>query len=179
MQMSARTGQGFEELLEQLAQRGEFGRRILQLDYDIYAAGEAELGWLNSSMHLTSDTPFSLDEILLQVVLKLANELRQESAEVAHLKVIGMSGGSHGVANAISNELTPELSLQSDCHPVDADLIVNARVAIDPDVLQTKVQAVVSGVCVSQQVKAEFRQTQSFRPGRPVPTHRYSEPVAD
>ena len=179
VQMSARTGQALETLLEQLAQHGEFGRRNLELDYDIYAAGEAELGWLNSSMSLTSETSFALDEILLQVVVELAGELRQESAEVAHLKVIGMSDGSHGVANAISNELAPELSLQSDCHALDADLIVNARVAIDPEVLQARVQEAVSGVCSKRQIKVDFRQTQSFRPGRPVPTHRYSEPVAD
>ena len=179
VQMSARTGEGFDGLLDQLQQRGSFGRRILQLDYDIYAAGEAELGWLNSSMELTSPNPFSLDELLLEMVSHLLESLRSRSAEVAHLKVIGLADGSHGVANAISNELTPELSLRSDCRPSRANVIVNARVAIDPEVLQSMVQATVSAVCATRQVDVAWRQTQSFRPGRPVPTHRYSEPVAD
>ena len=40
--------------MEVLDQQGQFGRRILELDYDVYAAGEAELGWLNSSLRVTA-----------------------------------------------------------------------------------------------------------------------------
>ena len=49
LRISARTGEGFEGLTEFLAQDGDFGRRVLDIDYDTYAEGEAELGWLNSS----------------------------------------------------------------------------------------------------------------------------------
>src|SRR5262249_16840451 len=64
LRMSAKTGEGFEALTELLDQDGNFGRRILDIDYDIYAEGEAELGWLNSSMTMTSSVPFDLDAVL-------------------------------------------------------------------------------------------------------------------
>ena len=48
--LSAKTGEGFSALTEFLDLEGHFGRRILDIDYDIYAEGEAELGWLNSSL---------------------------------------------------------------------------------------------------------------------------------
>ena len=47
MRMSAKCGIGFEALCEFLDQQGSFGQRIMDVDYDICAEGEAELGWLN------------------------------------------------------------------------------------------------------------------------------------
>src|SRR5207302_7058768 len=64
LKVSARTGAGFEALTALLDQEGAFGRRILDIDYDTYAAGEAELGWLNSSVHLTAEQPFDLDGLV-------------------------------------------------------------------------------------------------------------------
>ena len=55
LRVSAKTGQGFDALTELLDQDGAFGRKILDIDYDTYAEGEAELGWLNASVRLTAD----------------------------------------------------------------------------------------------------------------------------
>ena len=103
LKMSAKTGKGFEALTELLDQRGNFGRKILNIDYDVYAEGEAELGWLNSSMTVTAPKPFDLDALLLEVISRLQTSLRAQGAEVAHLKAIGMHDLSFGVANLVSS----------------------------------------------------------------------------
>jgi hypothetical protein len=177
VRVSAKTGDGFTALAEFLDQRGPFGRRILELDYDIYAEGEAELGWLNSSLVFTAPTPFSLDEVLLEIVARLRDALASVGAETAHLKTIGLWEGFYGVANLVSSESEPELSLPSNCRANTANLIVNARVAIDPQSLEGHVRHAVASVCASRGGSADFRQTQSFRPGRPVPTHRFAAAV--
>jgi G3E family GTPase len=176
LRMSAKTGQNFATLLEMLEQQGQFGRRILELDYDIYAEGEAELGWLNCSLRVTAPQAFSLDALLVDVVDRLRTVLAEQHAETAHLKTIGLSEGSHGVANLISSDAPAELSLASDCRTRAADLIVNARVAIDPETLEADVRRVLAEAAAEIGGQAELRQTQSFRPGRPVPTHRFSSP---
>lgn len=173
LRVSARTGAGFEPLIELLDQRGEFGRRILDIDYDTYAEGEAELGWLNSSVRVTAPAEFSLDGLLLDIVTSLRDALAESGAEPAHLKTIGLWEGFYGVANLISSDTPPELSLPSNCSVQECDLVVNARVACDPDVLREQVERVVRQVCAEHIATPEFRQTQSFRPGRPVPTHRF------
>lgn len=173
LRVSARTGEGFDAMFELLGQEGDFGRRVLDIDYDIYAEGEAELGWLNASMKLTAPEKFSLDELLLEVVTRLKETLAEEQAETAHLKTIGLWEGFFGVANLISSDTKPELSLPSNCEVQDIELIVNARVACDPVILDQQVKAVIEDVCASRNATVEFRQSQSFRPGRPVPTHRY------
>ena len=176
LRISAKSGDGFEALTQLLEQSGDFGRRVLDIDYDTYAEGEAELGWLNSSMHVKADEKFSLDDLLLDIVTRLKQRLGESNSETAHLKTIGLWEGFFGVANLVSSESEPELSLPSNCEVDDVDVIVNARVACDPADLEVWVHDVVKAACEAKSATVEFRQTQSFRPGRPVPTHRFPEP---
>jgi G3E family GTPase len=177
LRISAKTGQGFDAFTALLDQEGNFGKKLLDIDYDIYAEGEAELGWLNSSVHLNAAQPFVLDEVLLEVVRKLHAALKQHHGEVAHLKVIGLGQTAFGVANLVSSGTQPELSLPARGTEREVDLIVNARVALDPELLDREVQQVVQAVCQGHGIQADFRKTQFLRPGRPTPTHRYSLPV--
>jgi G3E family GTPase len=173
LRISARTGSGFDALTELLDQEGDFGRRVLDIDYETYAEGEAELGWLNSSLRIAATTTFSLDDLLLRIVSHLRDALAREGAETAHLKTIGLWEGFFGVANLISSDTEPELSLPSNCQVQEADIIVNARVACDPVLLESLVKSTLADVSADLSAATQFRQTQSFRPGRPVPTHRY------
>lgn len=177
VRMSARTGEGLDQLTEFLALEGDFGRKILDIDYDVYAAGEAELGWLNSSLTVSHPDEFALDEFLLETVCNLQTQLCSAGFEPAHLKTIGLWEGFFGVANLISSDTTAELSLPSNCRVRQAEVIVNARVACDPQLLEQFVSDAVLNVAEAMGVTAAFRQTQRFRPGRPVPTHRFAEPV--
>lgn len=174
LRVSARSGDGFDALTELLDQRGDFGRKVLDIDYDIYAEGEAELGWLNSSMSVTASQSFALDDLLLEIVERLSDRLSVAGFEAAHLKTIGLWEGFFGVANLISSDTVPELSLPSNCEVKEVDVIVNARVACDPVELQSLVTTVVTEACQARGATVEFRQTQSFRPGRPQPTHRFA-----
>jgi G3E family GTPase len=173
IRMSAKTGQGFAGFCEFLDQRGEFGRRLMDVDYDVYAEGEAELGWLNSQIVFASPTAFDLDELLLNVLRQLRDELIRIPAEAAHLKIIGLCDGAHAVANLVSNSTEPALSLPSSHRTEQANVVVNARVAIDPEKLADLVRQSVQieGSLINSVV--HINTLQSFRPGRPIPTHRF------
>ena len=174
LRLSAKTGQGFDALTHLLDQEGSFGSKILNIDYDTYAEGEAEMGWLNSSVHVSAAKPFSLDGLLQDIILRLQAKLE---GEVAHLKVIGLGSGSFGVANLVSSSSQPELSLPSHGEENEADVIVNARVAMDPDALEVRMREAVAAACAARGVQPDFRKSQSLRPGRPTPTHRYANAV--
>jgi len=178
LRTSAKTGDGFEALVEFLDQRGRFGQRLMDVDYDTYAIGEAELGWLNSSLSVKSSKAFGLDELLLDIISRLQSSLAEIDAEPAHLKAIGMADGLYGVANLVSSFSPPELSLPSKGQVREAELVVNARVATAPETLTEHVESAVHAACAARGAAAIFHQTQSFRPGRPVPTHRILEGVA-
>lgn len=170
---SATVGTGFDEIVEFLEQQGEFGQKILDIDYDVYAEGEAELGWLNCSVRATAEVPFDLDEILLSIIDRIRLRLAEQGAETAHLKAIGLWEGFFGVANLISSDAETQLSLPSGQQAQTADVIVNARVACDPETLQQIVTGTLDELATEKGITLEYRQTRSFRPGRPVPTHRY------
>lgn len=172
IRMSAKTGEGFEAYIEYIQQQGNFGTRVMEVDYDVYAEGEAELGWLNSQFKFKSADSVDMDRLLLDLVKRLHERLAEEDAEVAHLKAIGMSDGNYAVANSVSSFTAPELSLPSNCTMNSADIVVNARVATGPERLEQLVREQIEATCQEFSAEAIVDTMQSFRPGRPVPTHR-------
>lgn len=172
VRMSAKSREGFEGLCDFLEQKGMFGQRVMEVDYDIYAEGEAELGWLNCQAQLRSERPVDLDQFLMKLLARIHQELCGISAEVAHLKVIGMAEGVYAVANLVSNESVPVLSLPANWSGTHADLVVNARVALAPDQLESIVRAAISAEASAHAAVVDVLALQCFRPGRPVPTHR-------
>lgn len=178
LRMSAKTGEGFAAFCEFLEQRGDFGQRVMDVDYDIYAEGEAELGWLNSQIRVTAASAgggFELDDLLLDIIRRLRTEFSTIGAETAHLKTIGLWEGFYGVANLVSSFTEPELSLPSNCRVSQASVVVNARVATDPTELERLVREVVHAACAALPAESQIDTLQCFRPGRPVPTHRILE----
>lgn len=172
---SAKSGDGFTRLVETLEQRGQFGRRVMEVDYDVYAEGEAELGWLNSQVFVQSTGEFELDTFLMDLIARLHGRLLTSSAEAAHLKVIGLCEGSYAVANLVSNATGPELSLASNSRTPSANVVVNARVATDPAELEKIVREELAATSAELRLTHNVVSLQSFRPGRPVPTHRIVE----
>ena len=174
LRISARTGEGFDDVISLLEpdSMGISGNHILSIDYDRYAEGEAELGWLNCSAKVTADKAFSLDDLVLDITRRIGTAMAEGNNEVAHVKTIGQFDISHSVANIVSNEDTAELSLRTDCQTQTAELVVNARVATDPELIRECVQSALSNAANRISGTLTIGRIQSFRPGRPVPTHR-------
>lgn len=171
---SGTTGEGFDELRQLLSQASIATTQFMDVDYDIYAEGEAELGWLNCQVHATSlpGKKLSLDTLVLRLVSTLKNSLQTANGEAAHLKVLGQSGELMAIANLVSSDVDAELSLASEIETRQADLIVNARVAIAPELLERVVGEAVEQVAAELGITATITNMQRFRPGRPTPTHR-------
>ena len=172
--ISARTGEGFDRLMDLLDGPGQVAGRILDLDYDRYARGEAELGWLNCRVKvISSPEQFSLDDLLHEVATTLGGSLRVSTAEIAHLKISGRSGPYLALVNVVDRRQPGELSISSGAQVRDAELTINARVAIDPADLERQVVAAVLTACQTRRVQPEIEALRSLRPGRPVPVHRF------
>ena len=174
--VSARDGGGFDELVDHLIHDARSTTAAMEVDYDTYSDGEAELGWLNGRAHVSSskqsgDT-FLVDDLLLRVVQRAQAALHDADAEPVHLKVLGMSDGATGIANLVSSAATAELSIASGAVASSADLVINARVASAPDTLSRVIEQVISDTADEFGLCVEFADVQSFRPERPVPTHR-------
>ncbi len=171
--LSAREGIGFEDLVEALEAEPIARPGMMEMDYEIYAEGEAELGWLNCQVKAMSpDAPFALDDVVLAFVRDIGGKLSERGAEVAHLKVLGQTLENSSVANMVSSDGIAEVSLASEINTEAAELLVNARVATAPETLAEIVNSVAAELNTSLGVEFKIGEMQSFRPGKPEPTHR-------
>ncbi|MEO2049671.1 MAG: GTP-binding protein [Pirellulales bacterium] len=177
--LSSLTGEGYEQLVHALAETPSPSQIALTIDYDTYAQGEAELGWLNATVELTacdSKTPptsWDLDACLQQLANGLRDSLLQSRLEPGHVKLLVSSGSHVAMAHWVASHEPVEFSLRSEAHVTDAQLLINARVAGDPDVLTQIVQQLLASWARSCQLVCTISHLEHLRPGRPVPVHRW------
>lgn len=170
--LSAREGIGVDRLVDEAEKEPRLRNEMMDMDYVVYAEGEAELGWLNCQVTAQSEDKFDLDRLVTSFVTSIGELLVGEGAEVAHLKIMGQTLHDSAVANLVGSTVDAELSLASEIQTQSADLLVNARVAASPEQLERIVRT-VTGLLESQfGVSLTVGQMQSFRPGKPEPTHR-------
>ena len=169
---SAREGTGFDKLIAAANAIPVKRDRMMDVDYKTYAEGEAELGWLNCQVSATSEVGFDLDDLVLKMVQGIGRELEATGCEVAHLKVLGQTMSDAAVANLVGSSVESELSLASEIKTQSADLLVNARVASSPENLTVIVNQVALQLAVELSIALVVGKMQSFRPGKPEPTHR-------
>ncbi len=176
MAVSAVTGQGIDEWLDQVTTRTDAGKRLLDIDYDRYAHGEAVLGWLNGMVMLHAQQPADWDQLLQALVSDLKAALVREALAVGHVKIIAENGNDYAIANITGAERT--LTIRSGAGAsTDVRLIVNARVECSPEHLDQLVRdALVS--TIGGRYTDEVTAWRYLQPGRPNPTHRFEEIVA-
>ncbi len=179
--VSAREGTGLGEWFDQLKTGSQQSGRTMDIDYKLYAEGEALLGWLNATVQLKSAHPFDGNTWIEDLAAAIQDQLSTENGEIAHLKMTlnperGL--GEIAVINLVRNDLIPELSQTLPVAIHGAQLVINLRAEMDPDTLKaTLVQALATAIRTHPQVKADLEHVEHFRPGKPEPTHRMSAPV--
>ena len=170
--VSPKTGLGVNDVVNLIDAPIAPGRRILEIDYDTYADGEAELGWVNLSVVANSSPAIDLDMFASQIVRSIAGEIIQDPAnQIAHLKASVLAADTQAVANVVSNDSPVEVGLASQRSVAGRiQVIVNARVAMDPERLEEICLRQVRAA--TQEMEVDSLQSRALRPGRPEPTHR-------
>ena len=172
--LSARDGDGMSDLIAALSRDPRKRIGHMEVDYQTYGEGEAELGWMNCQVTVAaSDEPFELDRLVELVVKRVGDELSEAGCEVAHLKVLGQTLQSTAVANQVSSDGAAELSLASEVKAEAADVLVNARVAASPEQLENAIANACKLLAVELDINLQIGGMQSFRPAKPEPTHRH------
>ncbi|HYG75728.1 MAG TPA: GTP-binding protein [Planctomycetota bacterium] len=174
--VSAITGDGIDAWLELIQQDRPAGTRIAEIDYDTYADGEAVLGWLNASVKLRSQAPVEWRGFAFNLLRAFKDEFSALKAEVAHVKLSLNAPGTGLVGNLTSSRGMPFVLVQGKKGEPTAEalLIVNARVHITPEQLRPVVEKVISACGI----EARIETLECFSPGRPKPTHRFKDVVA-
>ena len=174
---SSREGSGLDSWFNLLETGEQSALATMKVDYDIYADGEALLGWYNATAMLAAPSGFDADAVLTQLAGEIQTRLKAQDAEVAHLKMTfspdDSLAGEIGAVNLVRNDFVPELSLKLQDSSTSGQLIINLRAENAPDALAEIVRESLAAVESSfPPLTATIEHIEHFRPGRPTPTHR-------
>ena len=178
--VSARNGTNLDEWFARITGEEQVAPTAMEVDYQVYAEGEALLGWLNATVKLSASQAFDADLFLKELAGKIQARLKIEQAHVAHLKMTlspdGSLTGNIAAVNLVRDDFVPELSFHLDEPMTSGELIINLRAEAPPDVLGAVVR---DGLAVAAMdfptLKATLDHLEHFRPGKPTPTHRMQQ----
>jgi Ni2+-binding GTPase involved in maturation of urease and hydrogenase len=102
LEISALKDQGVIQWIEAVSSVPSGGNKILDVDYDTYALGEAELGWLNTSISLIAREKTNWEAFALDLIRRIQSELASRSAEIGHLKLLLADSTGQIIANVTS-----------------------------------------------------------------------------
>jgi G3E family GTPase len=177
LEMSALNDRGVAEWLDTILKFPAAGNKILDVDYDMYASGEAELGWLNASGSITPHEETDWDSFARNLIGRIHSELADKKAEIGHLKLFLSNVTGSIIANATSINEKPEIrgTIMTGTEP--ASLTINARAHMEPEMLKSIVESSITAVAGSAIELSEFSLS-SLKPAYPRPTHRVNKVVA-
>jgi hypothetical protein len=146
-----------------------------ELDYGIYAEGEAMLGWFNATVRVCGAAPFSGNRLLAELALSIQRRLASGGAEIAHLKMTltpEEDVTDIGVINLVRGDAAPFMAHSLSADLESGELIINLRAEGDPDLLS---EIVTRAIRESGGIEATVEHSEHFRPAKPVPTYRMAE----
>jgi Ni2+-binding GTPase involved in maturation of urease and hydrogenase len=174
--VSAKTGKGIDEWLDAVTTRTDAGKRIAEVDYDVYAEGEAVLGWLNATIMLRGETT-NWNLFAENFLSGLSQRLDSMDASVGHVKLMVEAGDSFLIGNLTGRGDT--LSIRGlAVTGSEARLILNVRVQMSPEALEAIVREMIDLTCQGR-ITATSVAWRCLSPGRPNPTHRYGHVFAN
>jgi Ni2+-binding GTPase involved in maturation of urease and hydrogenase len=177
--VSPREGIGLEPWFAKIASEEQAAGAAMEVDYAIYADGEALLGWLNCTVQLAAAEAFDGNSFLRELAGQVQQRLRASQAEVAHLKMtLSPDSGQWdiGVVNLVRNDFLPELAMALTQPVRGGRLIINLRAEAAPDVLGLVVHdALAAAARKFATLRAMMEGLEQFCPGKPMPTHRFEK----
>jgi G3E family GTPase len=171
--ISAKTGDKLETWLVSVLEDKKAGMRIVDVDYDRYAEGEAVLGWLNAVISLESNgSKIEWAKYGLNLMNQLHEAFQKSHSEIGHVKLMIETGEQECTANL--TRLGGDISLQGskDLSGMRARCILNARIQISPPELEKIVRNAIASA--EDNLSSTIQSMKCLMPGRPKPTHRYA-----
>ena len=170
-EVSCNTGEGLAEWFGAILSSSLGHAPAMSVDYDVYADGEALLGWLNTTARLSAPTAIDGNAFLIKLSQTLRGQLEKLNIEVAHLKMtLTPDEGPDLAALSITRtESQPMLTHSLKDSLSNGEISINLRAEADPEILKGVVAKSLGDLAG---VKVVPGPVNAFRPGRPNPTHR-------
>jgi CobW/HypB/UreG, nucleotide-binding domain len=148
------------QTLEQLSPQSDT-LPSLNIDYDLYGAGEAKLAWLDQQLVIES-----LSNNAQNAALTLITRLSQISHPIGHLKCLLDGATKISFTRTGSTDQPPVQPAAS------ASLLINARIQTTPATLNKLMSDAIKSIEKEKNCTIRTLTASCFQPGFPCPTHR-------
>jgi G3E family GTPase len=141
----------------------------LDIDYEIYGAGEAKLAWLDTVVSVqTEKLPSAKASALLAEIMY--EKIKQQELTIGHLKFLIDDGTDQfKISYTTSDQHQPSILNGTSSK---ASVIVNARVQTEPEILQHIIFESIDEASLKANCKIQVKSLSAFQPGFPKPMHR-------
>jgi G3E family GTPase len=146
-------------------------RESLDIDYELYGAGEAQLGWLNAEFSIQSNEN-SVGEEAYKFVKGIFASISNENLPIGHLKFLIQGENFHQKISFSGGNRSP-LNLETKEYQSDyISILVNARVQTSPENLEKIIYK--NTKIIEDEIDGKIKEIaiSAFQPGFPEPTHR-------
>ena len=175
--VSGKYGTNIEAWLDVLLSDRPGAQSVLrQIDYDRYASAEAVLGWLNAAVKISSPEPIDSEKLLTDLSVKLRDAFKEKNAGIGHLKCALTGSGKSMWVNLTDLSGEPILSAERIGRPTTCTLLVNARVKMEPEDLETLVRRSLRRLSEDLNINIDIQELQCFSPAYPAPPYLSRQP---
>lgn len=172
MALSAQSGDGLEDWLDMCLSQSSAGNHVIDVDYDIYAKAEAELGWLNGRGIVSSDVAFDPKFILESMLNHVNQTCQSDHAIIAHVKAHLKHDDYELKASLIRTGGDILWDTLPDAKSVTSiEFIINARVTTTPEALENIILTSFQNIASTNQVMVDFHMLECFSPLPPEPVY--------
>lgn len=153
--------------------------KVLNINYDLYAEGEAQLAWMNilGDLQHRSNQAFDPQVWINKLMTELNEHFLREKMAVAHLKVHLTSEHGYAKASIVQTGDAPGFQVE---HAALADhyrVVINIRIESSPGLLDISVADALASVNEDMQLDWQESYHECFSPLPPQPTHRLESMV--
>ncbi|MCW3120252.1 MAG: hypothetical protein JWM28_4334 [Chitinophagaceae bacterium] len=148
-------------------------RKSLDLDYDVYGAGEAALAWFDQRISLHTATPVAVDAAI-QLVQHIHYKIRQAGYSIGHLKfLLSDDAWTKKISYTASGQKNKLKAGEHACKHLS--LLINARVQTTPQLLRHVIAEAIHETMMQAGCRIVSEKENAFQPGYPKPVHRMAD----
>ena len=146
-------------------------RSTLDIDYDIYGAGEAELAWLDEEIGIVTKGNGAVAAAYL-LIHKIYSRLTENNYPIGHLKFLMDDGTEQRKISFNSIDIDTNANATKRRETDRIIVLINARVQGSPVLIQQIIGDAILETELSASCRIIENNLAAFKPGYPKPTHR-------
>jgi Ni2+-binding GTPase involved in maturation of urease and hydrogenase len=144
----------------------------VDIDYDRYGAGEADMAWLDETLRVTAP-PNHLRETVVALISSVKNTIHMQGWPVGHVKFMIRTAEQTAKVSLPSIEEPNWETQVPEMRGDYADVLINARVQAPSESLRSVVHSAIHEACSQAGASFVEQDVAAFHPNFPRPTHRY------